>query len=241
MLEARKQQLEQFTQALQIEIQDLSILDTALTHSSYANEARGKYQYNERIEFLGDSVLSVIVSTYMFNKYHNLPEGDLTVYRAHLVCEKSLYKFAKAMHLGDYLLLGKGEEKCGGRERVSILADAFEAVLGAVYVDRGMEYARSYLMRIMQPTIDDVCVHGIPVDEEDFDYKTFLQEDVQRNGDVKLIYRQVSSSGPEHNKTFNVEVELNGNVVGAGSGHRKKEAEQMAAKAAIANLHIKIK
>lgn len=241
MLEARRLQLCEFCKRVQIEIEDLSLLDMALTHSSYANEVKGKAKFNERIEFLGDSVLSVIVSTYMFNNYLTLPEGDLTVYRAHLVCEKSLYKFAKSINLGDYLLLGRGEEKGGGRERVSILADAFEAVLGAVYVDRGMEYARNYLLRLMQTTIDEVCLHGIPVDEGEFDYKTYLQEEVQRNGDVKLIYRIVSSSGPEHNKTFNVEVELNNRVIGAGSGHRKKDAQQKAAKAALENLHIEIK
>ena len=241
MLEARKLQLLDFCKRVQIDMQDLSLLDMALTHSSYANESKGNNQYNERIEFLGDSVLSVIVSTYMYNKCVDLPEGQLTVYRAHLVCEKSLHKFAKVLRLGDYLQLGRGEEKCGGRTRASILADAFEAVLGAIYVDRGMEYARAYLMRIMQNTIDDVCAHGIPVDEEDYDYKTFLQEEVQRNGDVSLLYHQVSSSGPEHNKTFNVEVELNGTVIGAGSGHRKKEAEQMAAKDALEKLKIEVK
>lgn len=240
MLEARKQQLLHFCKQVQIEIKDLSLLDMALTHSSYANEVKGKTQFNERIEFLGDSVLSVIVSTYMFNNYVSLPEGALTVYRAHLVCEKSLFKFAKAIKLGDYLLLGRGEEKGGGRQRVSILADAFEAVLGAIYVDQGMEYARTYLLRLMQTTIDEVCLKGVPVDEDEFDYKTYLQEEVQRNGDVKLLYRIVSSSGPEHNKTFNVEVELNNKVIGAGSGHRKKEAQQKAAKAALENLHIKI-
>lgn len=231
----------QLCEQLKIEIKDLSLLDMALTHSSYANEVKGQTKFNERIEFLGDSVLSVIVSTYMFNNYQNLPEGDLTVYRAHLVCEKSLFKFAKKIKLGSYLLLGKGEEKGGGRQRVSILADAFEAVLGAVYVDQGMEYARAYLLRLMQPTIDEVCLHGVPVDEDEFDYKTYLQEEVQRHGDVKLVYRIISSSGPEHNKTFDVEVELNNQVIGSGSGHRKKEAQQRAAKAALENLHIEIK
>jgi len=241
MLETRRQQLCRFCEQVQIEINDLSLLDMALTHSSYANEVKHGTQFNERIEFLGDSVLSIIVSTYMFNSYVDLPEGKLTIYRAHLVCEKSLYKFAKSLNFGEYLMLGIGEEKGGGRKRVSILADAFEAVLGAIYVDRGIEYARTYLMRLMQTTIDDVCINGIPVDEDDFDYKTYLQEEVQRNGDVKLIYRIISSSGPEHNKTFNVEVELNNKVIGYGSGHRKKEAQQKAAKAALENLHIEIK
>ena len=163
MQETRKQQLQSFCQALGVQMHDLELLDMALTHTSYAHEAKQhpKPQHNERIEFLGDSVLSIIVSTYMYNNFPELAEGQLTKLRAHLVCEYSLFEYAKKIHLGDYLKLGKGEDFTGGRERPSILADAFESVLGAVYLDQGMEVARTYLLGLMQPEIDYICRHGI--------------------------------------------------------------------------------
>lgn len=243
MLEARREQLLYFCRQIQVEFQDLSILDMALTHSSFANEVKGssRPQYNERIEFLGDSVLSIIVSSYMYSNYPNLAEGKLTKYRAHLVCEGSLAEFAHAIKLGDYLQLGRGEAMNGGRKRDSILADAFEAVLGAIYLDAGMECASNYLMRIIKATIDDVCRNGIPVNKGGFDYKTALQEYLQRDGDVELAYELLGCSGPEHDKIFQMEVLLAGKRIGVGLGHKKKEAEQQAAKNAIEELNIELK
>ncbi|MCQ2372505.1 MAG: ribonuclease III [Phascolarctobacterium sp.] len=235
MQEARKKQLLNFCSLVHIELNDLNLLNMALTHSSYAHEAKEnpKPECNERIEFLGDSVLSIIVSTYMYNNYPRLPEGDLTKIRANLVCTQSLFELAQKIHLGEYLLLGRGEALNGGRERDSILEAAFEAVLGAIYLDKGMDYARNYLLNIMQSNIDYACVHGATGD-----YKTKLQEYLQKDGDVNLTYQLVSCSGPEHNKIFNMEVLLEGKRIGIGTGHKKKDAEQKAAKDALEKLHI---
>ncbi|MCD8198902.1 MAG: ribonuclease III [Phascolarctobacterium sp.] len=234
MQKKRVQQLQDFCKIIGIKMNDLSLLDMALTHTSYAHEAKGrvKPQHNERIEFLGDSVLSVIVSTYMYKNFPKLDEGKLTKLRAYLVCEASLYKFAKTICLGDYLLLGKGEEQSGGRERPSLLADAFEAVLGACYLDQGLERAQTYLLGIMQEEIDYICTHGVYSD-----FKTNLQEYLQRDGDADISYRIISSSGPEHNKIFTAEVMLQGRSIGKGSGRSKKDAEQHAAQDALQNLH----
>ncbi|WP_293685038.1 ribonuclease III [Phascolarctobacterium succinatutens] len=238
MQETRKQQLQSFCQALGVQMHDLELLDMALTHTSYAHEAKQhpKPQHNERIEFLGDSVLSIIVSTYMYNNFPELAEGQLTKLRAHLVCEYSLFEYAKKIHLGDYLKLGKGEDFTGGRERPSILADAFESVLGAVYLDQGMEVARTYLLGLMQPEIDYICRHGIFND-----YKTRLQEYLQRDGEVEITYRLLGSSGPEHNKVFTSEVIFEGKVIGKGQGHSKKDSEQHAAQQALKQLHVQNK
>ena len=235
MQETRKQQLQSFCQALGVQMHDLELLNMALTHTSYAHEAKQqpKPQHNERIEFLGDSVLSIIVSTYMYNNFPELAEGQLTKLRAHLVCEYSLFEYAKKIHLGDYLQLGRGEDFTGGRERPSILADAFESVLGAIYLDQGMDVARTYLLGLMQPEIDYICRHGIFND-----YKTRLQEYLQRDGEVEITYRLLGSSGPEHNKMFTSEVIFAGKVIGAGQGHSKKDSEQHAAQDALRKLHV---
>ena len=235
MQETRKQQLQSFCQALGVQMHDLELLNMALTHTSYAHEAKQqpKPQHNERIEFLGDSVLSIIVSTYMYNNFPELAEGQLTKLRAHLVCEYSLFEYAKKIHLGDYLQLGRGEDFTGGRERPSILADAFESVLGAIYLDQGMDVARTYLLGLMQPEIDYICRHGIFND-----YKTRLQEYLQRDGEVEITYRLLGSSGPEHNKMFTSEVIFADKVIGAGQGHSKKDSEQHAAQDALRKLHV---
>ncbi len=200
------------------------LLENALTHSSYANEVRGGVSSNERLEFLGDSVLSVIVSDYLFKNFKNLPEGELTKTRASLVCEKSLCSFSREMKVGDFLLLGKGEAKGGGRERDSILADAFEAILAAVYLDGGMESARKFVMRFILPELQDTHHDTFK------DYKTVLQEIIQRNPEETVSYIHIGETGPDHNKVFEVEVHLNSNVIGHGTGKSKKQAEQMAAK-----------
>jgi len=203
------------------------LLANALTHSSYANEMRSGISSNERLEFLGDSVLSVIVSDYIFKKFPNQPEGELTKIRASLVCEKSLCGFSRELNIGKYLLLGKGEDKGGGRERDSILADAFEAVLAVVYLDGGLEEARRIVMHFVLKELKHT-------DDEVFkDYKTALQEIIQRNPEESVTYILKNETGPDHNKLFEVEVHLNSNVIGVGSGKSKKSAEQMAAKQAL--------
>ena len=235
MQDKRKQQLVGFCTTQNIQMHDLELLDMALTHTSYAHEAKQtpKPQHNERIEFLGDSVLSVIVSTYMFKNFPELAEGQLTKLRAHLVCEGSLYTFAKKIGLGELLLLGRGEELSGGRERPSILADAFESVLGAIYLDQGFAVAQRYLLTMMQPEIDYVCRNGIYTD-----YKTRLQEFLQRDGDVEISYQLLGSTGPEHNKIFTSEVSFEGKVIGVGQGRTKKDSEQHAAQQALMQLHV---
>ena len=201
---------------------DIRLLVTAVTHSSFANEQRRETEYNERLEFLGDSVLSIVVSEYLFTSPKHLPEGDLTRVRAALVCETSCYEFAKQIGLGQYLRLGRGEENSGGRTRVSLLADAFEAVLGALYLDGGLETVRRFLLPLVKSE------QAVPED-----YKTRLQEIIQQNPEERLRYVVTSESGPDHNKRFVVEVHLNSNVIGTGEGHSKKAAEQQAAREAL--------
>ena len=202
------------------------LLSEALNHSSYANEHRGAgISSNERLEFLGDSVLGFVTAEFLFKNYPRLPEGDLTRMRAALVCEQSLYEVAKMLELGQYLKLGKGEEAGGGRERQSILADAVEAVYAAVYLDGGMEQIRGLIHRVL--------LSRAPAAEERKDYKTTLQEIVQRKIGQQLTYHMVEESGPDHNKTFVFEVRLNGEPIGRGDGHSKKEAEQAAARDAL--------
>lgn len=219
--------MESLEKKLQYKFNNINYLKNALTHSSYANEVRDGFTSNERLEFLGDSVLSVIVSEYIFEKFPNMPEGELTRLRASLVCEKALCSFARELHLGDYIMLGKGEERGGGRERDSILADAFEAVLAAIFLDGGMVPAKEHIMRFVLRDVKHTS-------EETFkDYKTTLQEIIQRNPEESVTYILTNQSGPDHNKSFTVEVRLNSNIIGVGSGSSKKRAEQMAAKQAL--------
>ena len=206
--------------------QNRALLENALTHSSCANESRGKLQSNERLEFLGDSILGMVVADHLYRNHPDLPEGVLTRTRAALVCEDSLVVVAEELGLGQYLRLGKGEEAGGGRNRPSIRADAVEAILAAVYLDGGIGSAR----KIIQKYILSREVAGLTKPR---DYKTALQELVQRESGQVLAYRLTGEEGPDHNKRFFVEVTLNGKGVGQGSGRSKKEAEQMSAKAAI--------
>ena len=206
--------------------QSQKYLDIALTHSSYANEVKHTLSNNERQEFLGDAVLSVIVSDYLFHTFH-LPEGELTKLRAAIVCEKSLCEFAEQIHLGDCLKLGRGEEMMGGRTRPSILADAFEAFIAAIYLDGGIEPARKFVLQFVVSTLENKDHFAF------YDYKTMLQEITQKNPEERLSYVLVDESGPDHNKRFVVEVHLNSNVIGTGVGGSKKSAEQAAAKEAL--------
>lgn len=219
--------IENFEKVINYTFTNKDLLNEALSHSSYANESKKSRRSNERLEFLGDSVLSIVVSQYLFEHFTHLPEGELTKIRASLVCEKSLCQFAKQIHLGEYILLGKGEEHTGGRERSSILADAFEAVIAAMFLDGGLEAARKHILRFIPKDID------MKKSSSFNDYKTVLQEVIQKNPEEKVEYVLVEESGPDHNKSFIVQVELNTNVIGKGEGKSKKEAEQMAAKEAL--------
>jgi len=202
-------------------------LKTALTHSSYANENRKDGKSNERLEFFGDSVLGVVVADYLFKQCPNMPEGDLTKTRASLVCEKALCGFATQLEVGSYLLLSNGEKNTGGETRPSILADAFEAIIAAIYIDGGMEDARSFILRFIEPAVQTTRSKPFK------DYKTMLQEIIQQNPEEHLSYVLIGESGPDHNKHFTVEVHLNQNVIGKGGGRSKKDAEQQAAREAL--------
>lgn len=207
---------------------NIALLNEALTHSSYANEHKAKHiKYNERLEFLGDAVLSIVVSDYIFKNCPQLPEGELTKLRASLVCEKSLYEFAKKINLGSYILLSKGERNNGGADRASILADAFEALIAAIYIDGGFSAASKHILNFVIPEIKN------SKNRKSNDYKTTLQEIIQKNPGEMLEYVLVSESGPDHNKHFVSEVHLNSNVIGKGGGKSKKEAEQQAARQAL--------
>ena len=200
---------------------DISLLETALTHTSFANESRQKVAHNERLEFLGDSVLSVVVADYLFH-HSDKPEGELTRMRAGLVSEEALFQFAQEIELGKYLRLGRGEDMGGGRQRPSVVSDAFESVIAALYLDGGIEAARSFILPFV--------TEGKTAEA---DYKTQLQEVVQQNPEERLTYVVESESGPDHDKHFVVAVHLNSNCFARGEGRSKKQAEQHAAREAL--------
>ena len=221
--------MEKLEEKIGYSFKDPALLRNALTHSSYANESRDKGVHsNERLEFLGDSVLGLVTSDYIFNLYRDIPEGELTKLRAALVCEQALHEQAESIGLSQYLYLGRGEEAGGGRTRTSILADATEALIGAIYLDGGMEKAREFVLSFIKPSVKKHA-HGANF----HDYKTMLQEIVQKNREETLSYRMAGQEGPDHNKTFRMEVLLNSNVIAEGVGHSKKEAEQDAAHKAL--------
>ena len=213
--------------AIGYRFQNITLLQNALTHSSYANERwHNSLKSNERLEFLGDSILGMVVAEHLYRNYPDRPEGELTRMRADMVCENALAAIAGRIGLGEHLLLGHGEEQTGGRTRNSILADAVESVIAASFLDGGMAAARQF--------IDKFILVEVPVKKlHNADYKTALQELVQQKKNQTLSYVLVGESGPDHDKHFEVEVSLNGRVIGAGSGSSKKRAEQMAAKAAL--------
>lgn len=217
---------------------DKTLLTTALTHSSYANENRmnGKAcQCNERLEFLGDSVLSLVVSEYIYDKFGKRPEGELTKIRSQVVCTRSLSKLAKKISLGDYLYLGKGES-ANGRSKPTILENAFEALIAAIYLDSNN--SKSKVAEFLLPLISEE-IDVASIDHMAYDYKTSLQQFVQASGKDKIQYVLVNEYGPDHQKTFEIEVRLNSNVVGKGSGKTKREAEQLAAKEALDLFGVK--
>lgn len=213
--------------AIGYKFKNITLLQNALTHSSYANEQwHDSLKSNERLEFLGDSVLGMVVAEHLYKTFPDRLEGDLTRMRADMVCEASLAKIAERIDLGQYLLLGHGEEQSGGRNRPSILADAVESVLAACFLDGGMDAARRFIETFVLCNVPQSRLRNV-------DYKTALQELVQQKKNQQISYRLVGESGPDHNKSFCVEVTLNGTVVGKGTGTSKKRAEQDAARIAM--------
>jgi ribonuclease-3 len=212
--------------------QNEDLLRLALTHGSYAYEKNLRSQENnQRLEFLGDAVLELVVSDYLYRTYPGHSEGELTRLRAAVVCEPSLARTARELELGSCLYMGRGEERSGGRERPSILADAFEALLGAIYLDQGLTVARRVALLYLEPVIKDVLEGRV-----ERDYKTELQEILQKEGSVSISYAILHEEGPDHHKTFTAAVYLGGKEMGRGQGRSKKEAEQQAACRALARL-----
>ncbi|MDD5945038.1 MAG: ribonuclease III [Clostridia bacterium] len=226
--------LEQFEEIIQYKFSNIELLKKAFTHSSYANEKHiEKYDNNERLEFLGDAVLELVISDYIYNNYAHMPEGELTKLRAGTVCETSLAERARDIHISDFIMLGKGEETTGGRRRDSILADAFEAVIGAVYLDGGIEAARRHILTQLEGTVGK-----IKLSLNTIDCKTRLQEEIQKTSKEPIHYMIVGESGPDHDKLFTAAVSHDGATLGMGSGKSKKEAEQSAAMDALRKMNI---
>ena len=216
--------------ALGYKFRNITLLQNALTHSSYANERwHNSLLSNERLEFLGDSILGMAVAAYLYHHFPDRPEGDLTRMRADMVCEASLAVIANRLNLGQHLLLGHGEERFGGKSRASILADAVESVIAAAYLDGGIEAAKGIITRFVLCNVPATKLQNV-------DYKTSLQELVQQKKNQTLCYRMVGESGPDHDKVFTAQVLLNDNVVGEGTGSSKKRAEQDAARVALEKL-----
>ncbi|HQD41198.1 MAG TPA: ribonuclease III [Bacillota bacterium] len=228
----RLEELKKLQDRLGYRYKDIALLNCALTHSSYANEkGLGKDEYNERLEFLGDAVLEMITSEFLYNEFADCTEGTLTKMRAALVRGKALGQRARELGLGDFLQMGKGEDQNGGRSRISILADAFEAVIGSIYLDGGYAPAREFVLGYLQASARELAEQSLTGD-----YKTELQETVQASGHHAVEYRLVDQEGPDHDKTFRVRVLIGDRVYGEGTGKSKKEAEQNAAQKALERL-----
>ena len=218
--------------ALGYRFQNITLLQNALTHSSYANERwHDSLKSNERLEFLGDSILGMVVAEYLYRTFPERPEGELTRMRADMVCEQALADIACRLQLGQFLLLGHGEEQCGGRNRASILADAVESIIAATFLDGGMDAAKRLIEKFVLCNVPKMQLHNI-------DFKTTLQEQVQKKKNQVLTYALVGESGPDHDKRFAVAVSLNGEEIGRGEGSSKKRAEQDAARMALSNMGI---
>ncbi|MBT2687999.1 ribonuclease III [Bacillus sp. ISL-47] len=233
---AIEKQFKDFQSKIGIQFENEKLLKQAFTHSSYVNEHRRKpYEDNERLEFLGDAVLELTVSKFLYLKYPMMSEGELTKLRAAVVCEPSLVSFAHELSFGDLVLLGKGEEMTGGRARPALLADVFEAFVGALYLDKGLNTVVAFLEKVVFPKIDSGAFSHV------MDFKSQLQELVQRDGAGSIEYKILQEKGPAHNREFVSTVSLNGRELGTGTGRSKKEAEQHAAQMALEVLknHIK--
>ena len=213
---------------LEYQFHDLALLDTALTHTSYVKGDGRASAHNERLEFLGDAVLELCTSEYLFIRFPDSDEGAMTRLRAQAVCESALYEVAKDYGFGRLLLLGRGEDHSGGREKPSILSDAVEAVIGALYIDGGMEVAKRFIMRFVHKSVEDAMAGRLIKD-----HKTMLQEYVQKHHMGQIAYELIGSSGPDHNKTFSMRVLVAGETAGTGEGRTKQEAGQQAARAAL--------
>lgn len=226
-----KQKLKELELVIGYEFKDPSLFINALTHSSYANENHWDMNDNERLEFLGDAVLGMVIANYLYRLFNQYKEGDLTKIRASIVSELALSEIARTIGLGEYLYLGRGESNTGGKERDSVLADAMEAVIGAVYLDGGIQKVEKFIINLFTPLMDKTLMgKGFQ------DYKTNLQEILQRNGSGEISYKTVSEMGPDHDKSFVVEVYYDGKIMGRGRGKSKKEAEQGAAREAVERI-----
>ncbi len=233
MNDKRKKDLHELERIIGYRFKNIVFLNTAMTHSSFGNGQEVEFQHNERMEFLGDSILSLIISLHLFNNITDMTEGQLTRARANIVCEQSLANAAASINLGAYIYMSKGEENTGGRERVSILADAMEALIASVYLDGGFLSAEKFVLSIMKDIIES------SIDNKIFnDYKSFFQEYTQKNNLGPIKYLQTSETGPDHLKKFSMALLLGGKVVGTGKGNSKKDAQQSAAKNAIDNMRL---
>lgn len=231
---AKESQFKEFQEIIEIQFENEKLLKQAFTHSSYVNEHRRKpFEDNERLEFLGDAVLELTISQFLFKKYSMMTEGELTKLRAAIVCEPSLVSFANELGFGKLILLGKGEEMTGGRERPALLADVFEAFIGALYLDQGIEKVIDFLEKVVFPKINAGAFSHV------MDFKSQLQELIQRDASGVIEYRVLQEKGPAHNKEFVSKVSLNGEELGVGTGRSKKEAEQHAAQMALEVLKTK--
>ncbi len=221
--------LEEFQEKIEYKFKNIKLLKKAFTHTSYANENR--VESNEKLEFLGDAILEFVISNYLFNNYHNLKEGNMTKVRAAVVCEKSLYKVALKYDFGQLLYLGKSEKKSNGDKKPAILADSVEAVIAAIYEDAGLRQAEKFILDNLKTVI---ATESRNAGEKD--YKTVLQEELQKNGNVDIQYNIIDEKGPDHDKSFIAEVKFNGKCLARGVGKTKKEAEMQAAKQALENI-----
>lgn len=222
--------MDELENIINYKFKDRSLLETALTHSSYSNEVKNECKNNERLEFLGDAVISLILTNHLFKIFPREPEGELTKIRAFFVCDNSLAKFAIKINLGKFLKMGKGELNAGGRNRLSILEDAFEALVGAIYLDGGYSPAQNFVIKFIPEQIN------IKEIDSSADYKTRLQEIIQQNQGNKIEYVLTKESGPDHDKSFEIELLINKKTLGRGVGTSKKRAEQIAAKNALIQI-----
>ena len=229
----RRKTLNALEERLEYRFHDLALLDTALTHTSYVKGDGRASAHNERLEFLGDAVLELCTSEYLYLRFPDYDEGAMTRLRAQAVCEGALYQVAREYGLGAMLLLGRGEEHSGGREKPSILSDAVEAVIGALYIDGGMEVAKGFIMRFVHNSVADAMAGRLIKD-----HKTMLQEYVQKRHMGQIVYELTGSSGPDHNKTFTMRVLVAGETAGIGEGRTKQEAGQQAARAALIEFGV---
>ncbi len=229
----RRKTLNALEERLEYRFHDLALLDTALTHTSYVKGDGRASAHNERLEFLGDAVLELCTSEYLYLRFPDYDEGAMTRLRAQAVCEGALYEVAREYGLGAMLLLGRGEDHSGGREKPSILSDAVEAVIGALYIDGGMEVAKGFIMRFVHNSVADAMAGRLIKD-----HKTMLQEYVQKRHMGQIVYELTGSSGPDHNQTFTMRVLVAGETAGIGEGRTKQEAGQQAARAALIEFGV---